>query len=183
MNARRGIKIARLASGMATRKRPVRPAAVQAPTSPWRTAAIDVAVRYAASSNEHITSPWLMCALATWDHANAASASHASRRDHRSACRYPLAPTSAIVVQARNPANGIPIAMSDVDISMPRHRPPTVATGLDMDSLRRNQNTPSPATIGLSTINARIAAPADNEENRTIGGTYSQPLWGSAANR
>ena len=124
-----------------------------------------------------------MCALATWDHANAASASHASRRDHRSACRYPDAPTSAIVVQARNPANGSAITMSDVDISMARHRPPTVATGLDMDSLRRNQNSPRPASNGLNTISARIAAPGENTENKIIGGTYSQPLCGSAANR
>ena len=52
-----------------------------------------------------------------------------------------------------------------------------------MDSLRRNQNSPSPASNGLNTINARMAAPGDSVENRTIGGTYSQPLCGSAANR
>ena len=183
MNASRGIKIARLASGMAIRNSPVRPTAAHTPSSPARTATIDVAIRYAVSSSEHITSPWLMCAPATCDQANAASASHASRRDHRSACRYPLAPTSAIVVQARNPANGMLMAMSDVDISIPRQRPPTVAIGRDMASFRRNQNSPSPASSGLNTISARIAAPGESDENSTIGGTYSQPLCGSAANR
>ena len=183
MNARRGIKIARLASGIVSRKSAVRPAAVHPSTSPLRTATTDVAIRYVVSSSEHITSPWLMWALATWDHANAASASHASRRDHRSACRYPEAPTRAIVVQARNPANGIAIAMSDVDISIAKQRPPIVATGRDIASLRRNQNSPSPASSGLKTISARIAAPGESDENRTIGGTYSQPLCGSAAKR
>ena len=159
------------------------PAAVHPATSPLRTDATDVAIRNAASSSEHITSPWLMWALATCDQANADSASHARRRDHRSACRYPDAPTSTIVVQPRKPANGIPIAMSEVDISIPRHRPPTVATGRESDSLRRNQKRPSPASSGLNTMNARIAAPGDNAENSSIGGTYSQPLCGSAANR
>ncbi len=124
-----------------------------------------------------------MWALATCDQANADRASHARRRDHRPACRYPDAPTSTIVVQPRKPANGSPIAMSEVDISIPMHSPPTVATGRESDSLRRNQKRPSPASSGLNTMNARIAAPGDNTENRSIGGTYSQPLCGSAANR
>ena len=87
MNARRGIRIARLARGIAIRNRPVRPAAVHPATSPPRTDATDVATRNAASSSEHITSPWLMWALATCDHAKADRASHARRRDHRSAWR------------------------------------------------------------------------------------------------
>ena len=61
------------------------------------------------------------------------------------------------------------------------HRPSRPAA--TCDSLRRNQKRPSPASSGLSTISARIAAPGDNIENRSIGGTYSQPLCGSAANR
>ena len=150
---------------------PVLPAAAHTPSSPARIATMEVATRYAVSSSEHITSPWLICAPATCDQANAASASHASRRDHRSACRYPLAPTSAMVVQAKNPANGMLIAMSDVDISIARQRPPTVATGRDMASFRRNQKSPSPASKGLNTISARMAAPGDSAENSTIGGT------------
>ena len=57
MNARRGIKIARLARGMATRNAAARPAAVQPATPPRRTAATEVAIMYAVSSSEHITSP------------------------------------------------------------------------------------------------------------------------------
>ena len=87
------------------------------------------------------------------------------------------------MVQPRKPANGIEIAISDVDISIPRHSPATVATGRENDSLRRNQKRPSPPSNGFRTMSARIAAPGDNVENRSIGGTYSQPLWGSAANR
>ena len=63
-------------------------------------------------------------------------------------------------VHARNPANGSAIAMSEVDISIAeataRRRSRPAATS---DSLRRNQNRPSPASSGLNTISARIAAP------------------------
>ena len=75
------------------------------------------------------------------------------------------------MVQPKNPANGISIAISEVDISIARQSPPAVETKRDRDSLRRNQNRPSPARSGLKTINARMAAPGESVENNTMGGT------------
>jgi hypothetical protein len=170
MKARRGIRIARLASGITTRNSATRPTATHTPSSPARTEVTDVAIRNAVTSIEHMTRPWLMCALATCDQASAESAIHASRLDHRSACRYPDAPTSTTVVHAKKPANGKLIAISDVDISMARHKPPAAANSREISSLRRNQKIPSPASIGLNTTKARSAAPGESAENRTMGG-------------
>ena len=108
-------------------------------------------------------------AVATCDHPNAPSASHASRDGHRGAWRYPAAPTRAIAVQAIAPANGIEIAISEVDISIASDSPPAVAASLDSRSIRRNANSPSPAIVGFATMNARIAAAGDNCENSVIG--------------
>jgi hypothetical protein len=87
------------------------------------------------------------------------------------------------VVHARAPANGSEIAIVDVDIIIASTRPPAVAAAGPIDSLRRNANSPRPARTGLHTMNSRRASPGASAEKSAIGGAYSQPLCGSAANR
>ena len=118
-----------------------------------------------------ITRPWLRWAVATCDHAERGRAPiHASRADHRPARRKPAAPTSVTVVHAIAPANGIEIAISEVDISIASERPPAVAARRESRSSRRNANRPSPAIIGFATMNARIATAGESCENSAIGG-------------
>ena len=110
-----------------------------------RTDATDVATRNAASSSEHITSPWLMWALATCDHANA------DERQPRQAARPPIGvPVARCPHQHdRRPAQEAGERHRDRHVRCrhqhPQAQPATVATGRDNDSLRRNQKRPSPA--------------------------------------
>ena len=185
MNARRGIRIARLASGIAIRNS-ARASGGGPSARPRRarTDATDVATRNAASSSEHITSPWLMCALATCDHANADEARATpggATTDRRGGSPMPPPARPWSRPGSRRTASRSPCPMSTS--ASPGRAPPPSPTGRENDSLRRNQNRPSPPSNGFRTMSARIAAPGDSVENRSIGGTYSQPLCGSAANR
>ncbi len=83
--------------------------------------------------------------------------------------------------QAIAPAKGIEIAISELDISIAIDSPPAVDAVRESRSSRRNENRPSPATIGLATMKARIATAGVSWENRPIGSKESQPDCGSAA--
>ena len=121
------------------------------------------------TSAVHTTRPWLRWAVATCDQPIAPSAIHARRAGQRAARRYAAAPTRVTVVHAMAPANGIEIAISEVDISIASDSPPAVAARRDSRSMRRNPNSPSPAMSGFATMKARIATAGDSCENRPIG--------------
>ena len=87
------------------------------------------------------------------------------------------------MVHAVDPAKGIEIAISEVDMSIATERPPAVAASRDSRSRRRNPNRPSPAIMGFATMSARIATAGESWENRPMGSRYSHPPCGSAANR
>ena len=65
--------------------------------------------------------------VATCDHPSAPNPIQASLADQRRERRKPAAPARATVVHAIAPANGIEIAISEVDISIASESPPTVA--------------------------------------------------------
>ena len=73
--------------------------------------------------------------------------------------------------------------MVDVDIIIASTSPPAVAAARPRASFRRKAYIPRPASSGLKTMKIRSAGPGENSENSTVGGAYSHPLWGSAANR
>ena len=127
-------------------------------------------------------SPTLKCAAAIWPQARAVTRHHPTRLDQRAARKRRLKAASVSVVHARAPANGSETASSEPAIAMAMTRAPTVAEGLESSSLRRNQYIPRPASIGCKTIIQRIAAAQGSSANRIIGGRYSQPDCGSAAN-
>ena len=129
-----------------------------------------------------ITRPWDRCAVATWPHANAASASHASRR-HPVRPKNPDAPVNRNGVHASVPANGRLIARIEAETAIASESPPAVAAIRPSPSFRRNQNSPRPARIGFRTISARSPPPHPNSHDEAIVGSESHPLCGSAANQ
>src|SRR5207237_10003380 len=114
----------------------------------------------------HIASPWLMCAFATWLHANPDSAIHPRRRDHRDAERYPAAPTRTNGVHASVPAKGSEMPICDAAIIIAIESPPTVEAIRPIDSLRRNQYSPRPARTGCTTMKRLSPVPRENSEQR-----------------
>jgi hypothetical protein len=71
--------------------------------------------------------------------------------------------------------------MIDAAIAPAIESPAAVAATRPMRSIRRNAYSPRPASRGLKTMNARIAAPGDRAANSRLGGAYSHPDCGSAA--
>src|SRR5262245_25869522 len=180
--AKCGIRIARFASGTKARKPSESHAAVAVLSSPRRTSRIARAATYATVRLVAIPRPCDRCAVATCPHASAASASHTKRR-HPEAEKNPDAPTSANGVHASVPANGRLIATIEAEIAIARERPPAVAATLPSPSLRRNQNRPRPAMIGVRTMRARSPPPHPNATEDPIVDRDRQPLCGSAANQ
>ncbi len=111
-----------------------------------------------------------MCAFATCPQPNAASPSHATRRERRSARTYPAAPARTTVLQAIAPANGIEIPTDEAASAIAIDAPAHVAAIRPSRSIRRNAYIPRPARSGFHRIAARIAAPGESVENSSIGG-------------
>src|SRR6185295_10122207 len=180
--AKCGTTIARFARGRNTRNATDHPTAAPTWSVPARVSWIARAITYATTRTVAITRPCDRCAVATWPHANAASASHASRR-HPVRPKYPDAPVNRNGVHASVPANGRLIARIEAETAIASESPPAVAAIRPSPSFRRNQNSPSPARIGFRTIIARSPPPHPNSHDEAIVGSESHPLCGSAANQ
>ena len=127
--------------------------------------------RYAVVSSVHTMRPWLMCAFATCDHASAAEPQ--PQDPPRPSVGPPVAGRGQ--QHDRRPREHPRERQRDRDLGGAHHHHEREPGGGRSERRRGSpcagtRTGPSPASSGLKTMNARIAAPGESQENSAIGG-------------